>query len=172
MGTPEKRYQHEAAPPLGNILCCSHSVLWCPSTAARQASWSRSWQRPTRKATSPRWPARKTSTKQQQRIHRTPWWKSRDCCHCWHRWFRRRTCRPACSQLCWRSLWKIVSNLCLPLVNQTNPTHSSCLESLYTLSLYDELSAAVEEGVGEHRLITRQCLPPPPQKHSCRCLHN
>ena len=41
------------------------------------------------------------------------------------------------------------------------------LESLlYTLSLYDELSAAVEEGVGEHR----QCLPPPPQKHSCCCL--
>ena len=32
--------------------------------------------------------------------------------------------------------------------------HSSCLESLYTLSLYDELSAAVEEGVGEHRLMT------------------
>ena len=31
-------------------------------------------------------------------------------------------------------------------------THSSCLESLYTLILYDELSAAVEEGVGEHRL--------------------
>ena len=47
-------------------------------------------------------------------------------------------------------------------------THSSCLESLYTLILYDELSAAVEEGVGEHR----QCLPPPPQQHSCRCLHN
>merc|ERR1712060_1020645 len=53
MGTPEKRDQHEAAPPLGNILCCSHSVLWCPCTAARQASWSRSWQRPIRKATSP-----------------------------------------------------------------------------------------------------------------------
>ena len=32
--------------------------------------------------------------------------------------------------------------------------HSSCLESLHTLSLYDELSAAVEEGVGEHRLMT------------------
>ena len=50
----------------------------------------------------------------------------------------------------------------------SHPDHSSCLESLYTLSLYDELSAAVEEGVGEHR----QCLPPPPQEHSCRCLHN
>ena len=35
-----------------------------------------------------------------------------------------------------------------------SPAHSSCLESLYTLSLYDELSAAVEEGVGEHRLMT------------------
>ena len=34
------------------------------------------------------------------------------------------------------------------------PGHSSCLESLYTLSLYDELSAAVEEGVGELRLMT------------------
>ena len=37
---------------------------------------------------------------------------------------------------------------------QSWPAHSSCLESLYTLSLYDELSAAVEEGVGEHRLMT------------------
>ena len=36
----------------------------------------------------------------------------------------------------------------------SHPDHSSCLESLYTLSLYDELSAAVEEGVGEHRLMT------------------
>ena len=27
-------------------------------------------------------------------------------------------------------------------------THSSCLESLYLLSLYDELSAAVDGGVG------------------------
>ena len=32
--------------------------------------------------------------------------------------------------------------------------HSSCLESLYILSLYDELSAAVEGGVGEHRSMT------------------
>ena len=36
--------------------------------------------------------------------------------------------------------------------------HSSRLESLYTLSLYDELSAAVPGGVGELRLMT---LPPP-----------
>ena len=36
--------------------------------------------------------------------------------------------------------------------------HSSCLESLYTLSLYDELSAAVEEGVGEHRLLDNASL--------------
>ena len=36
----------------------------------------------------------------------------------------------------------------------SHPDHSSCLESLYTLSLYDELSAALD-GVGELRLITR-----------------
>ena len=33
------------------------------------------------------------------------------------------------------------------------PGHSSCLESLYVLSLYDEPSAAVD-GVGELRLDT------------------
>ena len=33
-------------------------------------------------------------------------------------------------------------------------THSSCLESLYLLSLYDELSAASGRGVGELRLMT------------------
>ena len=32
--------------------------------------------------------------------------------------------------------------------------HSSCLESLYLLSLYNELSAAVQRGVGELRLMT------------------
>ena len=32
--------------------------------------------------------------------------------------------------------------------------HSSCLESLYLLSLYDELSAAVDGGVGELGLMT------------------
>ena len=35
-----------------------------------------------------------------------------------------------------------------------DPAHSSRLESLYTLSLYDELSAAVLGGVGELRLMT------------------
>ena len=35
-------------------------------------------------------------------------------------------------------------------VTWTSRAHSSCLESLDTLSLYDELSAAVEEGMGEH----------------------
>ena len=33
-------------------------------------------------------------------------------------------------------------------------SHSSCLESLYLLSLYDELSAAVDGGVGELGLMT------------------
>ena len=37
--------------------------------------------------------------------------------------------------------------------------HSSCLESLYLLSLFDELSAAVDGGVGELILMT---LPPSP----------
>ena len=36
----------------------------------------------------------------------------------------------------------------------SNWVHSSRLESLYTLSLYDELSAAVPRGVGELRLMT------------------
>ena len=48
--------------------------------------------------------------------------------------------------------------------------HSSCLESLFTLSLYDELSAAVEGGWGS--TDTRHCLPPPPQQHTSRCPHN
>ena len=36
----------------------------------------------------------------------------------------------------------------------SNWVHSSRLESLYTLSLYDELSVAVPGGVGELRLMT------------------
>ena len=37
---------------------------------------------------------------------------------------------------------------------RTISSHSSCLESLYLLSLYDELSAAVDGGVGELGLMT------------------
>ena len=39
--------------------------------------------------------------------------------------------------------------------------HSSCLESLYLLSLFDELSAAVDGGVGGLRLLDTASLPLP-----------
>ena len=62
--------------------------------------------------------------------------------------------------------------------------HSSCLESLYLLSLYNELSAAVQRGVGELRLMTlgnqgssqlqmggnRNRAPPSPNRDEVPCL--
>ena len=42
----------------------------------------------------------------------------------------------------------------LELEERSRVAHSSCLESLYLQSLYDELSAAVDRGVGELRLMT------------------
>ena len=49
-----------------------------------------------------------------------------------HQWWR---CSPTPPSRCWKP-------------------HSSCPESLYLLSLYDELSAAVDGGVGELGLMT------------------
>ena len=43
---------------------------------------------------------------------------------------------------------------CIRKYIPTGQGHSSCLESLYLLSLYDELSAAVDGGVGELGLMT------------------
>ena len=58
--------------------------------------------------------------------------------------------QPSRLRLCWSCIGRrLEDNLQI-----SGGGHSSCLESLYTLSLYDELSAAVEEGVGEHRLMT------------------